>query len=237
MHLYLIRHADPGYTDDSLTEQGHREAEALARRLATHGLDYLYASRTVRSLKTAEYVARLLNIPVVEETWIIEPSHLRVRQKGRAYVIWDTFGEVVRGATSLPTRQSWFEHPPFHSPEVRSMWEEFQRRSDELMARHGYRREGGRYRIERKNRERIAIVSHNGTVLLFLAHLLELPVPLVWCGFYAWPASVTTIYFEEHSRRWAVPRALGVADVSHLHVAGLEPQPRGMGAGRYDPYL
>ena len=237
MHVYLMRHADPDFSKDSLTEQGHREAQALAHRLATHGLHYLYASRAVRCLQTAEYVAKLLNIPVVEESWIVEPSHLHIRQKGRIYSIWDTFGEVVRGAASLPTQQSWLELPPFDNPEIRSMWEEFRRHLDELVARHGYRREGWRYRIERKNRDRIGIVSHNGIVLLFLAHLLELPVSLVWSGFYIWPSSVTTIYFEEHSKRWAVPRALSVADVSHLFAAGLEPQPRGMGPGRYEPYL
>ena len=87
-----------------------------------------------------------------------------------------------------------------------------------------------------KGDPRIALVSHNGTVLLFLAHLLALPLPLVWCGFYSWPASVSTIHFEEHSDAWAAPRALCVADTSHLRSAGLEPQPRGMGAGLYEPY-
>ena len=104
------------------------------------------------------------------------------------------------------------------------------------LSRHGYTRIDGRYRIDRQNRDRIALFCHNGTVLLFLAHFLELPVSLTWSGFYSWPSSVTTIYFEEHSPKWAVPRALGVADVSHLYAAGLQPQPRGMG-DRYEPYV
>jgi probable phosphoglycerate mutase len=82
----------------------------------------------------------------------------------------------------------------------------------------------------------MALVAHNGTLLLFLAHLLELPVSLVWSGFYSWPASVTVILFEEHSDTWAVPRALHVADISHLYAANLEPQPRAFGNGVYEPF-
>jgi probable phosphoglycerate mutase len=227
MHLYLIRHADPNYAIDGLTEQGHLEAQALARRLAGHGLQAIYVSTAGRALATAKYTADRLQLPAQAEAWLLEPGHLRLKQQGRDYMIWDTFGETVRA--QLPPATVTDEA-------VLAMWAEFRRQVDGLIARHGYLREAGRYRIERSNRERIAIFCHNGTVLHLIAHFLEIPLPLAWCSFFAWPASVTTIYFEEQSARWAVPRALGIADVSHLYQAGLTPQPRGMG-DRYEAYL
>ncbi len=236
MRLYLARHADPDIARDALTPQGEREAEALAARLATERIDHLYCSITGRSLATAERIARSCGVAVRREQWLLEPGSLRIEQAGRTYAMWDTFGETIRGHTPLPVGDDWFRVPPFDAPEVSAMWAEFTAHCDALTAEHGYVREGARYRIERRNDERIAIISHNGTVLLFLAHLLALPLPLVWCGFYSWPSSVTTIHFEEHSDAWAVPRALCVADTSHLRAAGLEPQPRGMGAGLYEPY-
>lgn len=33
MNIYIIRHGDPDYEKDSLTEKGWREAELLSRRL------------------------------------------------------------------------------------------------------------------------------------------------------------------------------------------------------------
>jgi probable phosphoglycerate mutase len=236
MRLYVIRHADPDLSTDRLTPQGEREADALAARLAAERIDRLYCSVTGRSLATAEAVAKRTGLTVTRESWLIEPGHLRVEQAGRTFMIWDTFGETVRGLSPLPEGEAWFRIPPFDAPAVSAMWAEFRKNCDALTAAHGCVREGERYRIERRNDERIAIVAHNGTVLLFLAHLLALPLPLVWCGFYAWPASVTTIHFEEHSDTWVVPRALCVADTSHLRAAGLEPQPRGMGGGLYEPY-
>lgn len=236
MRLYLARHSDPDSAKDALTSQGEREAEALASRLKAERIIHLYCSVTGRSLATAERIARRTGTVVRQERWLNEPGHLQVRQGGRDYVIWDTFGETVRGRSPLPEGDAWFRMPPFDAPEVAAMWSEFRRRCDELTAAHGYVREGERYRIERRNEDRIALVSHNGTVLLLLAHLLALPLPLVFCGFYNCPSSLTTILFEEHSDRWAVPRALCVADTSHLRLAGLEPQPRGMGAGFYEAY-
>lgn len=229
MHLYLMRHADPNYEVDGLTAQGNREAEALAKRLASSGISHIYTSPAGRAIATATYTSKLLDIPFQVEPWLAEPGHLRIEQEGRSFVIWDTFGETVRAATPLPGPSDWTAHPPFDAPEVAHMWQAFRAEADTLLARHGYTRVEGRYRIDHAAGERVAVFCHNGTILLFLAHLLELPLSLVWCGFYAWPASVTTIYFESWSKEWAVPRALNVADVSHIYLAGMRPQPRAMG--------
>ena len=49
MLLYFIRHGDPIYVPDSLTPLGHRQAEAVGRRLALHGLDAVYSSPSNRA--------------------------------------------------------------------------------------------------------------------------------------------------------------------------------------------
>jgi broad specificity phosphatase PhoE len=237
MHLYLIRHADPDYEADSLTPRGFKEADALARRMIAAGVTHVYASTARRALLTAKPMAEGLTLPVIAHDWLLEPGHLRVRQDGIDYTMWDIYGETVRAFDAPLTQMTWPRIPPFDAPEVAEMWKGFRERADALIASHGYERQGCRYRIRRSSGDRVAIVSHNGTVLLFLAHLLELPLPLVWCGFFAWPSSVTVIHLEEHSSAWAVPRALHVADVSHLYAAGLEPQPRGFGPGRYEPFM
>ena len=39
MRLLIIRHGDPDYTNDSLTEKGKREAELLSDRIAKEKID------------------------------------------------------------------------------------------------------------------------------------------------------------------------------------------------------
>jgi probable phosphoglycerate mutase len=76
------------------------------------------------------------------------------------------------------------------------------------------------------NKARIAVFCHNAIALTWLGHLLEIPMPLMWCGFWMAPSSITTILFEERSKEWAVPRCIGLGDTSHLYAAGLPIQPR-----------
>jgi probable phosphoglycerate mutase len=228
MHLYIIRHADPCYDPDSLTEVGHREAAALAPRLKEFGVTHVYSSPLVRATQTAAYTADLLGLPIVKRDWLKELD-VQIVQDGKSYMVWDTFGEIIRDVHPLATLEDWYRRPPFDRTKIGKYWLSFRESVDEFIAGHGYTREDGRYRIDQSNDDRIALFCHNGTLLMMLAHLLELPPSMVWCGFYSWPSSVTDIYFDERSHHWAVPRALHVADVSHLYKEGLKPQARGMG--------
>jgi probable phosphoglycerate mutase len=238
VHVYLIRHADPDYERDSLTEQGFQEAAALAERLHSLHVTRLHTSIAKRAILTGEpFAKRHPEVPIQRHAWLLEPAHLTVEQDGRRYSLWDTYGEKIRAGDTPPTQATWRQSPPFDAPSVRDMWDDFRRAADDFLAAHGLVRQGGRYRVTRAPPGRVAVICHNGTILLLLAHLLDLPVSLVFCGFYSWPASVTTLYFEQHSDTWAVPRLLHVADVSHLAAAGLEPQPRAMGPDRYEPYV
>lgn len=44
MKILIIRHGEPDYSIDSLTEKGWREAELLSRRLAPLGIRDFYVS-------------------------------------------------------------------------------------------------------------------------------------------------------------------------------------------------
>jgi len=53
-----------GHTDRPLTEQGRRQAAALAERLANVEIDAVYSSDLLRAVETAEPVARRLGLPL-----------------------------------------------------------------------------------------------------------------------------------------------------------------------------
>ncbi|MBQ1256231.1 MAG: histidine phosphatase family protein [Clostridia bacterium] len=53
MILFFVRHGDPCYDPDSLTPLGLRQAEAVGRRLAGHGLDRIFSSPMKRARQTA----------------------------------------------------------------------------------------------------------------------------------------------------------------------------------------
>jgi len=60
MLFFYIRHGDPIYNPDSLTPLGHRQAEAVGRRLAQFGMDKIYASTSNRAIQTAQPLCELV---------------------------------------------------------------------------------------------------------------------------------------------------------------------------------
>ena len=229
MRLYIIRHADPDYQNHTITKAGHLEAQALGRRLATQGVDRIYCSTMARAQHTMQYTADLLKLPHLVEDWMQELPTWRIDQEPWGQLmVWDLPGELIREHQPYPTHDTWNDIPQFADPKYREHFEMIQAKSDEFFELQGYKREGGRYRCIKPNRLKIAVFCHNGFALTWLAHLLEIPLALVWSGFWLPPSSVTTILFDERSEDWAVPRCLGLGDVSHLYEARLPVQPRGI---------
>ena len=72
MLFYLIRHADPIYNPDSITDLGKRQAEAVAKRLALHGIDEIYSSPMIRAIQTAKPLSEIIKKPINIEDWTFE---------------------------------------------------------------------------------------------------------------------------------------------------------------------
>eukprot|EP00871_Galdieria_phlegrea_P005877 jgi/Galph1/777/GphlegSOOS_G5547.1 len=227
--LYIIRHADPEYSSDSLTRHGHLEANALAERFVNDKqirLTKLYSSPFGRAKETAEYTAKALRMPVEIEDWTRELVHwgrisegLRPGEGGLA--LWDMSGEYVRGFEPMINSENQWERIP-DLASVKSDYEELVHNSDKFLARHGYVREKGLYRINKRfDTQQIAVFCHGGFGLTWISHLLCLPLSLFWCSFWLAPSSVTTILFEERSSNYATPRCIGLGDISHLYANGL----------------
>lgn len=230
MRLYMIRHADPDYENDTLTEDGHEEAKALARRLAALGLDRIYCSPMGRAIDTAKYTAELLQLDYNIEHWTKElwPEIALSATQWGDIMAHDVPGEIYRGEGEMPTHETWHRCSVLKDYKLREVYEELKENSDDFLRRLGYDREGGRYRCTRPSEEQIAVFCHGGFGLTWLAHLLEIPVTLVWSGFWLAPSSVSTILFDQRSPGWAVPRCIGLGDVSHLYEARLPVRPRGI---------
>ena len=55
MRLIFIRHGEPDYEHDSLTEKGRREAELVAQKVKEINPDFVYSSPLGRAELTCKY--------------------------------------------------------------------------------------------------------------------------------------------------------------------------------------
>lgn len=222
MRLYIIRHAEPAYPDDALTERGHGQARALARRLGEAGLDRVYSSPLERALATARYTAERLGLELAVELWTRELEDWWIPgPAGAELPAWQVDGGVIRGLAPRLRLDDWHRFPPFDAPCLRRGFTRLRAESDAFAARHGYARDGATYRVTGGDGAcRVAVFCHAGFALTWLAHLLAMPLPLVWAGFSLQPASVTTVQFENLPGGAAVPRCLALGDTAHLEPSG-----------------
>jgi len=228
MKFYLIRHGDPDYENDTLTERGHREAEALVAYLKSESIDDIVSSPLGRAQDTARHTAESLGLPVTVEPWMAELS-LRVDSEVHR-AAWDIHGHVMRNPEYLRDPSALELIPDMPVGPVRDVVDEIRRNSDKFLASLGYVRDGGVYRIEKQNDQKIAVFAHGGFGLSWLSVLLEIPLPLMWSGFFLHTSSVTQILFDERSDNLATPRCLMVSALPHLFAASLEPGRAGIRA-------
>jgi|SRR5581483_2395553 len=232
MRLYIIRHAEPDYERNGITARGHKEARALAQSLKKEGLTRIYSSPLGRAVHTAEYTAKATGLRIGVEEWTRELSDLKMGEvpPWGPLMVWDLPGEIIRRKREHLNHERWHRIPLFGQKKFRAEIGRVQRNSDSFLKHHGYLRTGGLYRAVKPNREKIAIFCHGGFGLTWLSHLLEIPLPLMWSGFWMAPSSVTTILFDMRTKKWAVPRCIGFCDVSHLRLEGLKVSTHGIKA-------
>ena len=124
----------------------------------------------------------------------------------------------MRAAVPPVGREGWHALPSLAPAALDERFAELVREADGFLARHGRVRIGALYRPVPAGTAaaRLALVCHQGLALTWLAHLLAIPVPLVWAGFTLPPSSVTTIDFEPADGGLEAPRCRGLGDLSHL---------------------
>ena len=145
MRLIFIRHGDPDYEHDDLTEKGSREAALLAPRMAVLGnIREIYVSPFGRAQATAKPTLELLRREAVTLPWLREFSY-RIEDPltGRLHVPWDLPPEYYTQVPLFHDRDHWYEAPIYQTnPEIAENAALVYREFDALMASYGYHRHG-----------------------------------------------------------------------------------------------
>ena len=72
MELLIVRHGDPNYELDCLTEKGKAEAKLLAEKLSKMKIDACFCSPLGRAKATAAYTLERIHQTAEELEWLHE---------------------------------------------------------------------------------------------------------------------------------------------------------------------
>ncbi len=215
----MIRHGDPDYAIDSLTEKGWREAEYLAEKLEKEQIDAFYVSPLGRAKDTAGCTLKRVGKTGKTLGWLRE-FHAPIfdKQTKKLHGPWDLLPAFYTKIDDFYDVNKWADTDFMRSGlHVKSEYNRVCKGLDKVLKSHGYARKGKYYQAISPNRDTIAFFCHFGVECVMLSHLLHIsPVPL-WQGFCAAPTSVTTLYTEEREEGIAVFRCASFGDISHLY--------------------
>lgn len=225
MKILIIRHGDPDYAHDCLTERGRREAELLADRICAMDIKAFYVSPLGRARETASFTLKRLNRTATECQWLREfaPSIRRPDVTDRRSIAWDWLPQDWTEEEDFYRRDLWMHHPVMEEANVPQEYQWITENLDRLLAEYGYVRDKNIYRVERASRDTIAFFCHFGLESVLIGHLTGISPMLLWHHTVAAPTSVTTIYTEERRKGIALFRVGAFGDTSHLYLAGEEP--------------
>lgn len=228
MRILIIRHGEPNYTKDSLTEKGWREAELLADRLEKEKIDAFYCSPLGRAKDTAGCTLKRLGKEAVIYDWLQEFYYpIPNPEKEGTRIAWDFMPGFWTKKPELYDKDEWMHAPLFANSEIAAKQKMVAENLDLLLARHGYERYGNYYKVVNGNKDTIAIFCHLGVEFVMLSHLLGVSAPVLWQGCFVAPTSVTVLKTEERVKGEACFRCKTIGDTGHLYAGKEAPSESG----------
>ena len=222
MKIVIVRHGDPDYQNDCLTEKGKREAECLAPRIQKMKFERCYVSPLGRARQTAEACLGPIGIEPVVLDWLqeVRTKVYRPNQAYRESVPWDWYPADWTSCDDFYTFDRWYEHPVFVQAGLKQDIENIYAGLEKLLNEMGYVKNGRFFKAVRPNNDTVLLFCHFGLECVIISYLLNISPMVLWQGFCAHTTSVTTVATEERIAGQAGFRVIEFGDTSHLYTAG-----------------
>ena len=223
MIFYYVRHGEPIYDPDSLTEYGEEQAKALGKRFALYGLDEIYSSPSSRAFQTAQATCDVLGETPTILDWTNEGlawnEFTIVRNGCRTWLFHDSeYYEKFRSGKMQALGENWVNSDEYLQTFAKKGKERIDKEVDEFFLRLGFKhdREKGGFEVVQPNEKRVALFAHQGFGLAFLSSLMDIPYPAFCTKFDMGHSGVTAIHFE-NKNGFSYPKILQLSNDSHLY--------------------
>lgn len=244
MRLIFIRHGDPDYANDNLTEKGRREVKELTKRVcAWNNITEIFCSPLGRAKATAAPSLEKLNRNAVIKDWLQEFPTKHQSADGKIVKTWDIIPEEFCAHPELFHKDDWCNND-YMGKEIPVLYKKVCDGIDEILADYGYvRNKHGFYDVKNPVENRnwkdpidnyhltsvkedypqepvLVFFCHLGVMFTIISHLVNVSPVQLWQGFYVAPTSLTILNSEERNKGHAWFRVERLGDTNHLTNGG-----------------
>ncbi len=258
MHLIFIRHGDPDYKNDSLTQKGFKEADLLATYTADWDVSALYVSSYGRAQRTADGLEKNWKVERQTCTWlhefdwrVIDPNSAKSRGA------WDLMPEQFFCNDLYFNKDKWADTPLMQSGNIKEHYKEVTENFDKVLLSFGYCRKEEKIPLysctpnftsqelsvdthldafqKNGDERKLVFVCHLGVMFVLISYLTGLSPMQLWQGFFVAPTSVTILGAQERLPGQVLFRVQTMGSTSHLAAAKEDPSSSGF-FGSVIPY-
>lgn len=253
MKLIFIRHGEPDYNTDSLTDNGKIEAELLSKRVMNWNVSEFFVSPQGRALETAKPSLSACGRVATQCDFLHEFSYpIDDPITGRHGVPWDFVpSDVTSRSYNFELEDGFLKNPVLQkNPEIYEKYPEVIKGLDSIIEKYGYQRSGmiylrkdGRQRFLKstvgngnsiqdngpkdENETVLVFFCHLGITCLMLSHLLNIPFEPLVHGVFLPTTSVTVVSTEERWENQVSFRIELLGCTKHLEKGGQPISPAG----------
>lgn len=223
MKITIIRHAEPDYANNTLTEKGFKEADFLGKYYSNEIYTAVYSSPYNRARYTADALVKYNKTKTYKVLDFLREfdSTVNLPYLSAPHGIWDLRPSYLNDNVNLYS--DWQKIPEMATDELLCRYKEVYGGLESLLNEHGYRKNGVYFETEKGNHEHICLVCHFGLESILLSYLLNVSPHALLNHTCAMPSAVTTVVTEEREKGKAIFRMLTFGSVEHLKVNGETP--------------
>lgn len=220
MLLFYVRHGDPIYNPDSLTEQGLLQADALVERMKLCAPEKIFASSSNRAILTAKPTAEYFGQEIEILDWCNEGHAWReftvpTEEGNRLWAFHhNPTKELFASEAVRKLDKEWYKYEAFKDCDFEKGINRIRTETDNFMRSLGYIHKENGYIAEAPKYERVALFAHQGFGLAFLSCLLDIPYPMMSLRFDMGHSGMTVIEFADEG--FSIPRVLQLSNDSHI---------------------
>ena len=220
MKITIIRHAEPDYKNNTLTEKGFKEADILGKYLKDEKIDYIYSSPLPRAKFTADAIVKYNNTKTYEVFDFLREFKTRVDLPYyKNHIAWDLRPSYLNDNLKLYDKDKWTEVKEYNFDELKQNYNQVKNGFNAILEKHGYKRNGIGYDVISSNHDNIVITCHFGLGCFLLSELLNISPIVLTNHTCAQTSSVTTVVTEERTEGYAIFRMLSFGSIEHLNFA------------------